>query len=244
MPKFQSEKLWNSVSVAGGAIGMSKRPITAGLFAVVGLAAFAPGYAAAQSVPGPYVALGAGYDNMPDRNLSITGHAVTSQWKPGWAAVAALGYKWPSGLRAELELSGRVSTVTTFNGTSPWAGKQWDNSVILNALYDINLKGPITPYVGVGLGGTELIWGDNFRVPTQATPTVYDGEGIQMGWQGIVGVSYAVTPKISLALDGRLKGAFGDYKFPGSVAGKDISHFNYRTRSVLASVRYSFGAGK
>jgi opacity protein-like surface antigen len=63
-----------------------------------------------------------------------------------------------------------------------------------------------------------------------------------MGWQAIAGASYAVTPKISLALDGRLKGAFGGFKFPGSVAGRSISHFSYRTVSVFASVRYAFGA--
>jgi hypothetical protein len=42
-------------------------------------------------------------------------------------------------------------------------------------------------------------------------------------------------------VDGRVKGAFGHFSFPGSVAGRSITEFNYETRSIFASVRYSFG---
>ena len=211
----------------------------AGLAAAAALLALTPLRAEAQSALGPYIALGAGYDSMPDRNLTISGRAVSSQWKDGFGGLAALGYRWSSNIRTELEVSGRVAKVTTFNGVAPWAGKQFDNSIMLNGFYDLDLGGPFTPYVGLGVGMTQLIWADNFRVPTQATPTVYDGDDIEAGWQAIVGGSYAVTPRLSLALDWRLKGSFGDYKFPGSVAGRNISHFNYRTRSVFGTVRYS-----
>lgn len=216
--------------------------VTAGLLAVASLVAFAPGSAAAQSLHGPYVAVGGGYDSMPDRDLSISGHMVSSQWKSGEGAFATLGYRWTPALRTEVEASGREAKVTTFNGVNPWAGKQWDNSVMVNVLYDIDLGGPITPYLGAGLGASWLIWGDNFRATAQQPPTVYDSDSWRGAWQGILGVSYAVSPRLSLALDGRLKGSFGDYKFPGSVPGREINQFNDRTRSVFASVRYSFGS--
>jgi|GEM_PF-1441601 len=212
----------------------------AGLAGAAALLALAPSRAAAEPL-GPYVALGAGYDDMPDRNLTISGRRVSSQWKSGYGGLAALGYRWTPNLRTELEASGRVAKVTTFNGAAPWAGKQFDNSIMINGFYDLDLGGPVTPYVGVGLGMTQLIWGDNFRVPTQATPTVYDGDHVEVGWQAIVGASYAVSSKVSVALDYRIKGGFGDYKFPGSVAGRNIDHFNYKTRSIFGSVRYSFG---
>lgn len=220
---------------------MNRPQVTAGLLTVAALVALAPGPAAAQSLHGPYVAVGGGYDSMPDRDLAINGHTVSSQWKPGEGAFAALGYRWSPALRTEVELSGREAKVESFNGVNPWAGKQWDNSVMLNVLYDINLGGPITPYVGAGLGASWLIWGDNFRATAQQPPTVYDSDSWRGGWQGIVGVSYAVSPKIALALDARLKGSFGDYKFPGSVPGREINQFNQQTRSIFASVRYSFG---
>jgi opacity protein-like surface antigen len=211
------------------------------LLALAGVMVLAADSAAAQSLHGPYLAVGGGYDDMPDRDLNINGHTVSSQWKPGLGAFAALGYRWSPNLRAELELSGREAKVKTFNDVNPWAGKQWDNSVMVNVLYDFNLKGPITPYVGAGLGATWIIWGDNFRATAQNPPTVYDADSWRGGWQGIIGVSYAVSPKIALALDARYKGSFGDYSFPGSVAGKEINQFNQQTRSIFASVRYSFG---
>lgn len=212
-----------------------------GLLTVASVTVFAPSSACAQSALGPYLALGLGLDQMPDRNLVINGHFVSSQWKPGWGALAAVGYKWYFGLRTEAEYSGRVSWVRTFNQAAPWVGTQWDNSVMFNALYDFELGLPITPYIGGGLGGTQIQWGNNFRVPGQATPTIYDAESIRLGWQGIAGLSYAVTPQIALALDGRLKGSAGDFNFPGSVAGKSINQFNYLTHSVFLTVRYSIG---
>src|SRR5579863_3122973 len=207
-----------------------------GLLAISGLTVLAPGSAKAQSALGPYLALGAGYDEMPDRNLVISGHSVSSQWKTGYGALAAVGYKWYFGLRTEAEYSGRVAWVKTFNQTSPWAGTQWDNSVMVNALYDFELGSSVTPFIGGGLGLTQEQWGNNFRVPTQATPTIYDGEGIRGGWQGIAGLSLAVTPTIALAVDGRVKGGFGHFSFPGSVAGRSITQFNYETRSVFVSL--------
>jgi opacity protein-like surface antigen len=216
--------------------------MTVGLLAVSGVAALVPGSAAAQSELGPYLALGLGFDKMPDRDLAINGHTVNSQWKNGWGFVSAIGYKWFFGLRTEGEFSGRVSWVKTFNHVNPWTGTQWDNSVMFNALYDFEFGWPITPYIGGGLGGTQIQWGNNFRVPTQATPTIYDAESIRLGWQGIAGLTFAITPALAVAADYRIKGAFGGFGFPGSVAGKDINQFHYETRSVFLSVRYFFGA--
>jgi opacity protein-like surface antigen len=221
---------------------MNRPHVAAGLLVAAGLMAFAPGSATAQSLHGPYLAVGGGYDDMPDRDLAINGFKVSSQWKPGVGAFAALGYRWSPNLRTELELSGREAKVKAFNDVNPWAGKQWDNSVMVNVLYDFDLKGPITPYVGAGLGATWIIWGDNFRATRQNPPTIYDADSWRGGWQGIVGVSYAVSPKIAVALDARYHGSFGDYKFPGSVAGREINQFNQQTRSIFASVRYSFGS--
>jgi OOP family OmpA-OmpF porin len=220
---------------------MSRPQMAVGLLAVASLVIVAAPCAYGQTELGPYVALGLGYDEMPDRNLAINGHFVSSQWKPGWGGLAAFGYKWYFGLRTEAEYSGRVAWVKTFNQTAPWVGTQWDNSVMVNALYDFETGLPITPYVGGGLGLSQIQWGNNFRVPGQAMPTIYDAETIGPGWQGIAGLSYAVTPQVALAVDGRLKGSFSSFNFPGSVAGRSINHFNYLTHSVFLTVRYSFG---
>ena len=222
---------------------MNRPRLTAGLLAIAGLAVFAPGMAAAQSQHGPYLAAGVGYDWMPDRDLNINGFGVSSQWKPGAAVFAAVGYRLSPSFRVEVEGSGRDAKVKAFNDVNPWAGKQWDNSVMVNVLYDVNIKDlPVTPYVGGGLGATWIIWGDNFRATKQNPPTIYDADSWRGGWQGIVGVSYNVSPKITVAVDGRIHGSFGDYKFPGSVAGRQINQFSQLTQTVFVSARYSFGS--
>src|SRR5689334_10260301 len=86
---------------------MNTSHVTGALLAAAGLLAVAPGSAAAQSLHGPYVAAGLGYDSMPDRDLNINGFQVSSQWKSGPAIFAALGYRWSPNLRFEIEGSGR-----------------------------------------------------------------------------------------------------------------------------------------
>jgi opacity protein-like surface antigen len=221
---------------------MRKSQLMVGLLAGASMALLAAGPANAQSALGPYLFAGLGYDQMPDRNLTISGRpGVSSQWKPGYGVLAGVGYKWFFGLRTEGEYSGRVSWVKTFNGTAPWAGTAWDNSVMVNALYDFEFDSPITPFIGGGIGLNQIQWGNNFRVPTQNPPTIYDGESIRPGWQGIGGVSWAITPQIAVAVDGRIKGSFGHFNFFGSVPPRSITQFNYETRSIFISVRYFFG---
>ena len=88
----------------------------------------------------------------------------------------------------------------------------------------------------------QIQFGNNFRASAQPPPpTIYDGVSIRPGWQGIAGLSYAITPQIAVAVDGRIKGSFGHFNFTGSVPGKSITQFNYETRSVFVSVRYAFG---
>ncbi len=218
---------------------MSKVQIFAGCLAAAATLALAPVPAAAITEVGPYAAVGLGFDHVPDRDLNINGNTVSSQWKNGWGLLGAVGYKWFFGLRTEGEFSGRVAWVRAFNNSNPWVGTQWDNSLMFNALYDFEMGSRITPFIGGGLGVTQIQWGNNFRRPA-ATPTIYDAESIRMGWQGIAGLSVQITPKIALAFDYRLKGANGGFGFPGSVAGKFINNFHYETNSIFLSVRYGF----
>ena len=218
---------------------MTKVQLVAGSFFAAGAIALAPLPAAAYTEVGPYVAVGLGFDHVPDRDLSINGNTVSSQWKNGWGLLGAVGYKWFFGLRTEGEFSGRVSWVRTFNNTGPWTGTQWDNSLMFNALYDFEMGSRITPFIGGGLGVTQIQWGNNFRRPA-ATPVIYDAESIRMGWQAIAGLTFEITPKLALAFDYRLKGANGGFGFPGSVAGKFINNFHYETNSMFVSVRYGF----
>ncbi len=206
------------------------------------VAAFAGSAAIAANPPAAppplYLALGVGYDAMPDRNLDYTGFAVNSQWASGYGVLLALGYRGPYGLRAELEFSQRESKLKDFDNNIPWTGTQWDNSLMVNVLYDFHFGSPLVPYIGAGIGGTHISWGDNFRNPQE--PSIYDYEAAHLGWQAIAGTSYDVTQNMELALDFRVKGAAASYTFPGSVAGTYINDFHYLTHSVFLTFRYGF----
>lgn len=209
-----------------------------GFIVAAGAVALAPVSAAASPL-GPYFAAGVGFDQMPDRDLNSNGNTVNSQWKNGWGILTAVGYKWYFGLRTEGEFSGRVSWVRAFNQVNPWNGTQWDNSLMFNALYDFELGSRITPFIGGGIGLTQIQWGNNFRA-TKNPANIYDAESIRMGWQAIIGLTFDLSPQLALAADYRIKGANGGFGFPSNTAGRFINNFHYETESLFLSVRYGF----
>jgi opacity protein-like surface antigen len=192
----------------------------------------------APPLAGPYVSAGAGPDFKPDIGLNIDGSHATSTWKTGYGLFLAAGYKWDFGLRVEGEYSYRQATVRTFN-TNIWYGSHFDNSAMLNVLYDVPTGTNFIPYIGFGGGGSHISWADNFRAI--GSPFIYDGSGIKFAYQGIVGIAYAITPRIDLTVDYRYKGA-ESYTFHGSVQNTAITDFNERTQSVFVGLRYSFGS--
>jgi len=210
-------------------------------FLVIAAITFAPA-AAAQSVGGFYAGAAAGVDFMPDRGLSIDATVgtqkfsfpTTSKWKTGWGVTFSAGYAWDLGLRTELEYSFREQKIATFD-QNPWSGTQWDNSLMANVIYDIPTGIALQPYIGAGIGGAHVSWGDNFR-PT-GTSIIYDGSGVKFAWQAIVGAEYAVTPRLTATLDFRVKGSDG-YSFP-STSGVSADKFDYLTRTVLLGFRYA-----
>jgi opacity protein-like surface antigen len=193
---------------------------------------------AATPTPKLYLAVGAAWDSMPDRDLDFNGRTVSSNWEDGWGALAAAGYRarW---FRTEIEFSQREAKMRDFNNTSPWIGTQWDYSLMVNAFYDFHFGTPalqrFVPYIGAGFGGAHISWGNNLRSPKG--PTIYDAESTKPGWQGIVGASLAIRYNMDLALDFRIKGS-GAYTFPGSAAGTVINNFNYLTHTIFLTFRY------
>jgi OOP family OmpA-OmpF porin len=188
---------------------------------------------------GAYVAAGLGGDWVDRSSLTIFGTSVDSRWAAGWGGFAAIGYRFPIGLRLELEASGRDDQAHAFN-QNPWFGTQWDTSAMANLLYDFGTFAGFTPFVGGGLGLSHISWGNNFRADLRSLPYVYDDSGTEFAWQGIAGVAYQVTGRLEVTLDGRYKGSSG-YKFRSSgPAAADISNFDYDTRSLFLGLRYSF----
>jgi outer membrane protein OmpA-like peptidoglycan-associated protein len=212
--------------------------------------ALAPSIAAAQQggLSGPYIGLGAGWNGPRDSDWSSSfGAGVSGEntFENGWAAIGQIGYRFPSGLRLEFEPGYRSNdnddaSVAALGGARFDAGG--DQSVIslmANALYEFDFRG-FRPYLGVGVGGARL--SQDLTVATPAGTLNVDDEDWVLAYQGIAGVGYAVTPAITVALDYRYF-ATRDADFDarlGAAAGSWEGE--YRAHTVLASVRYHFGA--
>jgi len=205
--------------------------------------------AQAQPVSGLYVGAGVGANFRMD--TSGSGVKVTSN-NPGWVGLGSIGYGFGNGLRAELEGNYRSNNVNRFavggvRTTLP-AGITRTYGAMVNVLYDFNIGGPLTPYLGAGVGYS---WVESRRVTGRSgtsTLRMNDTDG-RFAYQGIAGVAYSMydmVPGLSLTLEYRFMGNL-DNEMPlrtttaaGVTTSRNVNQTNYN-HSVLLGVRYAFG---
>ena len=208
--------------------------------------------AQAQPVTGLYVGAGAGVNIRHDsesRGISVIPD------NPGFAGVAALGWGFGNGLRAEVEGNYRENNVDklTVEGLPPVrssSGYIRNYGAMGNLLFDINIPGsPVVPYVGGGVG---YVWNEwkNARFTRGATSYRIDDVGGNFAYQGIAGLAFNIPGVPGLALT-------AEYRFLGTLlpkvgidrvggppraempAGFKPDNYNH---SGLIGVRYNFGA--
>ena len=197
-----------------------------------------------------------------------TGETFSGTYTPkldlgaGFAGEAGVGYDFGD-VRAELtyiykgsnvgDITGSGSETGTLNGISytnfPYnftlsgTGTVSTNSVLVSGYYDIDTKSKFTPYVGGGLGYT------NVSVPTQTGNATLSGGGITatqpvnveggsagaFGYQAKAGVAYAASEKADVFLEGTYQGSTG-------VSIKGISYSPLNAFGLRAGVRFRFGS--
>ena len=181
----------------------------------------------AQTVTGLYVAAGVGINQLLDTSINnIPGSKLTSNL--GFAGLGSVGFGFGNGLRVELEGNYRQQSskiqaggVSTSNFTTRTYGP------MVNLLFDIDLKAPVVPYVGVGIGAQWAnVRGSGNNQTSKAAAAA----------QAIVGVAFPVTPNLSLTAEARALGWLGDAKFNNSVSVKNPVNV-----SGLIGLRYAFG---
>jgi OmpA-OmpF porin, OOP family len=188
-----------------------------------------PTIATAQSISGPYIS-GAGGVNFANSMLSANGSTKIDS-APGPVGLAALGWGFGNGLRAEIEGSYRstsvnsISTLRTNFLLEPLAnvgGNIGTDAVMANILYDLPTRSlglPIQPYIGGGLGyswsqsngvngngfATFLLPEDNrFTAPDD----VHFGSASAFAYQAIAGVALPLPflPGLDTTLEYRFFG--------------------------------------
>ncbi|MCO6419570.1 OmpA family protein [Siccirubricoccus sp. KC 17139] len=199
--------------------------------------------AQAQPVSGLYVGAGAGLNLHQESTGNANGVSGKTKYENdglGGLGLASIGWGFGNGLRAEVEGNFRQNGIerTTGPGGARVASGGYLNNygVMVNAFYDFQLGGPISPYLGVGVG-YGWVEAKNIRI---AGTTVHDTDS-QFAYQGIAGAAYslgAYVPGLYLT---------GEYRFYGTLdpefrtAGVTVKGTNYN-HSVLLGVRYAFNA--
>jgi OOP family OmpA-OmpF porin len=128
----------------------------------------------------------------------------------GWAAIATVGYAfWESNWRVELEAGYRQTDINkgVFEHNPPGPAHTGDTaftgdhigeaSIMANALYDIHLTDRLTFSIGAGAGAA------NVRVEMKNAPFPVDDSDWAFAWQGLAGLSYALTDRLDLTLNYR-----------------------------------------
>lgn len=217
---------------------------------VIGMGFIAPAPSCADTL-GPYISVMGGLNwvaaqDLNQNNLDFVEMEFNQPLHSGYATALALGWRFPVGLRPEIELSYRKNTLTQFNhrvyeggGSIDGEGEEKASSLMANLWYDVlNLPTPfsrLTPYIGGGLGYTTLsvsgleAGGVQFGGTHRDTVSAY-----QLG----AGVGFELTEQWSMSLDYRYlktrEAHFGD--IPGLPQGDVRTEYN--AQSLMLGLHY------
>jgi len=189
----------------------------------------------------------------------VEGNAINGKLKESFSIGGGIGYKINDYFRTDLTLD--YQTKSKFRGTTTGCGGfcvSQDSSdvtalsLLANAYVDLGTWHKFTPYVGGGIGGAHVKWGDlrntscSLDGVCDATLT-HDGHSEwRFAYAAMAGVSYAFTSNLALDVgyqykriaEGRMFGGDnavgGPYTGHGRDEGLDF-------HSVKAGLRYSFG---
>jgi OOP family OmpA-OmpF porin len=197
------------------------------------------GTAAAQdamAMKGPsglYGSIGLGAAFPMDRDISGSGLSTEAQLDTGYAALAALGYRYGNGLRSEVELSYSRSDIDSV-GSANAGGDASALAGMVNLLYDVRTGTAVTPYFGAGLGAARV----SYDSVTPVGGSTLDDSDINLAYQLIGGIGYQLNSKVDL---------FADYRYFATTDadlrlndGRGVDA-EFRDHRVMVGLRFNFG---
>ncbi len=142
---------------------------------------------------------------------------------------AGAGYRFQPWLRADLTMDyGTAVSATTMNGVTNLSAV----TAMANVYWDIFTFANITPYVGAGIGVTQLTF--NFT-PTFST-SLGDQSQIEYGWNVSAGVGWAITPLWTLDVGYRYS-SFGSPTF--HLLQQPLVFDDLSTQQIRIGIRYA-----
>jgi outer membrane protein OmpA-like peptidoglycan-associated protein len=209
--------------------------------AAIGLsaAAYAPaGFAAPE---GPFVGIMGGANFTNDLDVSGTGVGINRSvdTDTGFAVIPSIGYRFGNGLRSEFELGYRKNDVDGVSGSTTGSGEIKARSAMLNLLYDVNMNGRVSPYIGGGIGYAKVRY-DGVQPIGVPGIGVNDSDRV-FAYQGIAGLSFALSNAVELAAEYRY---FATQDPDMRTSGRTAVETEYKSHAALVGLRFNFGAPK
>jgi OOP family OmpA-OmpF porin len=207
-----------------------------GLAAATGVLLALNSPAKADTVPGWYAGAGALAQFPTDTTPSVAGTDNKITFGTGWGVLGDVGYAWPSGFRAEGELSYSRTTADQVKGVNATSGRINNIDLMGNLLYDFQTGTRWTPYIGGGIGLADV---DSDHIGTLSNGGSINDSSAEFAYQGIAGVSYQVADHWSVTTDYRYIGTT-DPKFK-TTAGGTVNYGN-ASHNLVVGVRYTMHA--
>jgi outer membrane protein OmpA-like peptidoglycan-associated protein len=173
-----------------------------------------------------------GFSSSPDATASGTSGGKV-EFDQSTMGSAVVGYDYGANWRAEVEVSRRAAGLSSVAAV-PASGEALATSLMVNALYDLDVDGVVKPYVGVGVGMADV----NIKNGTPFGGSTINNSDSVGAAQAIVGASYAVSNVVDVFGDYRYyKTANADFR---TAAGTSTS-MNFSAHSAMVGLRYNFG---
>ena len=191
---------------------------------------------------GPYVRGGVGPSFFEDGNINTFGGPVSGKvkFRPGLAADAAVGFAWNDFLATDIEIGFIGARI---KDSVP--GFSSDNSYLYHApfLANVILSLPIphsnvVPYVGIGGGGSEVVFDTDSFGDGADTVTGREND-VVWAWQAFAGVRFKMNDHISFGV-GYKYFATEDSSFSYPPDNFKVGFDGARTHSVLFTVQVIF----
>lgn len=172
--------------------------------------------------------------------------------KGSWSLGGGIGYQMNRYLRTDLtadywfKSDFEGSTTGTCGGAVCTSTDVSEFSALLllaNAYADLGTYNGVTPYVGAGIGGAHVKWGD-LRNTIPGGTTVHEGASEwRFAWALMAGASYCITPNLQADVGYRFSRIEGGRMFEyAPVAGPGFDE-GINTHEVRAGLRWNFGGG-
>jgi len=188
-----------------------------------------------------YIGGEGGWTDLETKKDRMPFGGVHTHFGDGFNVGARAGFEWgPWRFEEEYryqnnDLNGLSLGGLGFGGVS---GGREAHAIMTNAIYDFNFGWPVTPHIGAGIGAVDLVDTLKYRIGPGG-PLNTSSNDWELGYQGIAGLRYNVSPTLALDLDYRyLATTDGTFSLP--VAGH--YHSGYSTHNVVASLTYLFAA--